>query len=210
MTWKSKICSVDGCNGHVHVKKSGLCQKHYDQMRHNGKTTTLINTDLNEFIFEDGVCKIVIRDKNNNNICHAIIDIEDYDNVKLYKWSLSKKHIHSKRAGWLHRFILNSECGCIVDHKNRNGLDNRKCNLRSTNASLNAANSKLNSRNSSGFKGVSWFKNAKLWRSCITVDGKFISLGYHKNQEDAAIAYDNAALKYFGNHAATNKDLGLL
>lgn len=206
--WRSKECSVDGCNRKVHVKKYILCQKHYDQMRHNGKTTRLTNTDLNEFIFEDGVCKIIIRDRSQNEICNAIIDTCDYDRVKEYKWSLLKKYVYNKKMGWLHRFILRKDCN--IDHINRNGLDNRKCNLRPTNASLNAANSKLNSRNNSGYKGVSWFKNAKLWRAYITVNGKFISLGYYKKQKEAAMAYDKAALIYFGNHAATNKELGLL
>ena len=206
--WRTKTCSVFGCNISVHVKKSGLCQKHYDQMRHNGKTTRLTNTDLNEFIFEDGVCKMIIRDRRQNEICYAIIDTDDYARVKDYKWGLSKKHVYSKKCGWLHRFVLRKDCN--IDHINRNGLDNRKCNLRQTNVSLNAANSKLNSRNKSGFKGVSWFKNAKLWRAYITVNRKFISLGYYKKQKEAAVAYDKAALMYFGNHAATNKELGLL
>lgn len=202
------ICKVDGCSRIVHVKKSQLCSRHYDQMRHTGKTSRLLINDPNEFVFYDDVCKIILRNKKNENIAEAIIDIDDYERVKKYKWHYSKGYAVSRDVGFIHRFLL--DCHCIVDHKNRDGLDNRKENLRISNNSLNAANSKKGSDNTSGFKGVSWFKNAKLWRASITVNSNFISIGYYKTKEDAAMAYDNAAIKYFGEHAATNKELGLL
>lgn len=91
-----------------------------------------------------------------------------------------------------------------IDHKNGNGLDNRLKNLRIATESENSRNQNKRRTNKSGFKGVSWGTRDNKWRSYITINGKFKSLGYYSSKEDAAKAYDKAAIKYFGEFAKTN------
>jgi hypothetical protein len=206
--WREFKCIVDGCNRNVGVRKEGLCPKHYDQKRHTGRITRLIVTDLNEIVTNGDVSKIILRDNRNKNIAETIIDSEDVKKVKNYKWALYKKYAYSKQAGYLHRLILGHSG--LIDHINRNPLDNRKTNLRPTNCSKNSANSGIHSNSTSGFKGVSFFKKTGSWRAYIIVNGKFLSLGYYSTPKEAAIAYDTAAIKHFQEHATTNKDLKLL
>lgn len=97
-----------------------------------------------------------------------------------------------------------------IDHANRNKLDNRWSNLRKTTKKLNAANCDLPANNTSGYKGVSWSKQANKWHAYIKVDQKRINLGFFNDIEEAARTYDKAALKHFGAYAATNEMLGLL
>ncbi len=90
------------------------------------------------------------------------------------------------------------------DHANRNKLDNRRSNLRPVTKQGNKANSNLHSNNTSGYKGVSWSKSVGKWCANIRVNGRLICLGYYTEAEEAAAAYDTAAVKYFREYAATN------
>lgn len=85
----------------------------------------------------------------------------------------------------------------IPDHINRDTLDNRKNNLRIADKSLNAINVGIRTSNTSGVTGVSWNKNANLWRVYINYQGKRIELGYRKNFKDAVILRLNAENKYY-------------
>lgn len=87
-------------------------------------------------------------------------------------------------------------CGKIVDHKNGNTLDNKKCNLRICTNKENVRNQKINKRNTTGYKGVSYNKRDKKYAAYIKVDGKKISLGYYLSLEVAHEAYCNASKKY--------------
>lgn len=88
-----------------------------------------------------------------------------------------------------------------VDHINGNKSDNRICNLREATRSQNAMNQRRHS-GLSGIKGVSFHKGK--WRSRIFVNGRSQHLGYFKTKEDAARAYDSAAMEYFGAFASPN------
>lgn len=88
-----------------------------------------------------------------------------------------------------------------VDHENMDRVDNRLSNLRPATHSQNQANAKLQKNNKSGAKGVWWNEKRQRWRACIGHRGKIISLGDHKNIDDAADAYENAATKIFGEYA---------
>lgn len=144
----------------------------------------------------------------------AIIDDDDFELVNQYKWcylghgggyAVRRSEI-SKKPILLHRFILRllPKDGIVVDHINGDPLDNRKCNLRVCNKSQNAANSKVPNNSSSGYKGVHWFKRDKNWQSQIKYHQKRYHLGYFDSPEDAARAYDKAALQFFGEFARTN------
>jgi hypothetical protein len=137
----------------------------------------------------------------------AWVDDEEIGRIGEHCWSVHKCgktfYAVSRIDGELidmHVFLF----GKGNDHKNRNGLDNRRVNLRPANRSQNGANRGLLSSNASGYKGVSWFKGTNKWRTQIVVQGKRISLGLHDNVLDAARAYNKAALRYFGEFACLN------
>jgi len=88
--------------------------------------------------------------------------------------------------------------GMLVDHIDRNPLNNRIENLRLASRSLNAYNSKLFTSNNSGIRGVSFAKSRNKWRACITVNGKQKSLGYFHTIEEAIICRKEAEIKYYG------------
>ena len=90
----------------------------------------------------------------------------------------------------------------LCDHVNRNGLDNRRANLREATTSQNGAN-RVSSKGSP-FKGVCWDKTNLKWKAYITVEGTRISLGYHTTAERAAHAYDIKAAEVFGDFALLN------
>ena len=91
------------------------------------------------------------------------------------------------------------------DHINRNRLDNRRSNLRVATDTQNCRNSGIRSHNTTGYKGVAHRKHSTRWWARIVVDGKFIYLGQYDTAEEAALAYNKAAIKYFGEFASPNK-----
>lgn len=100
--------------------------------------------------------------------------------------------------------------GLLVDHIDRNPLDNRRENLRLATKSQNAANRRLFRNNKSGYKGVKCAGGlARPWRCTIMVDGVHHSLGRFATKEEAARRYDEAALFFHGEYACTNAMLGL-
>ena len=106
----------------------------------------------------------------------------------------------------MHRFITGvTDTKIQVDHKDSDGLNNSRENLRVCNHLQNCFNSKRGVSNTSGFKGVTLHKPTGLWRATIAVEGKQVSLGYFKTKEPAALAYDHACVKYFGEFARPNE-----
>lgn len=101
--------------------------------------------------------------------------------------------MHSLITGW-----------SLVDHKNRDGLDNRRSNLRPATHGQNMGNQRAARGNTSGFKGVSWHKASQRWVAQIGVAGHRRHLGLFDLPETAALAYDAAALEAFGDFAALN------
>lgn len=93
--------------------------------------------------------------------------------------------------------------GCI-DHINGDGGDNRISNLRLATESQNCQNRRMRSNNTSGFKGVYFYKASKTWRASISFEKKRILIGNFPTPEKAAAAYDEAAQKLFGQYALTN------
>ena len=89
----------------------------------------------------------------------------------------------------------------MLDHRDTNKRNNAFDNLRLANRVLNGANIGLKSHNTSGYKGVSWYKPTKKWKAQIQVAGKKRSLGYHATKEAAYAAYVEAAREAFGEFA---------
>ena len=147
----------------------------------------------------------------------AIIDSEDLELVSCYNWNVTKqRHKHyahtvteGRRILVMHRFLLRPDRGVLVDHINGDGLDNRRANLRLANYSQNAANrgKPQCGRSTSRYKGV-FFESSgtrkNRWRALIRVNGQRIHLGAYSEELEAAVAYDTAAKKHFGEFAKLN------
>lgn len=156
---------------------------------------------------DDFKFQIPIRNKDGVIIKYTIVDEEDYGNVSKYTWCFGGNYVKGyvdKKPIYLHHFVLNkpSEQN-VIDHKNGNKLDNRKCNLRETNKSFNSHNKSknLNIDASSKYKGVSLGKCNNKFRAKSS--GK--CLGYYNIEEDAAKAYDTFTYIKFGEFANNNK-----
>ena len=91
-----------------------------------------------------------------------------------------------------------------VDHINRDGADNRRSNLRLCSCQQNAFNQGVRKNNTSGYKGVTFKQKNNKWFAAISPNGKRISLGSFDDKENAASAYNQAAIKYFGEFAYLN------
>lgn len=144
----------------------------------------------------------------------AIVDDEDYEKLKAHKWSASATGYAVRgfrRNGKsilvkMHREILGEQCaGLEVDHINGNKLDNRRENLRIATRSQNASNRpKYYKDSSSKYKGVRKAKGRKKWTARICVNRKDIYLGQYETEEEAAMAYNKAAIQYHGQYAKLN------
>ncbi len=92
----------------------------------------------------------------------------------------------------------------IVDHKNRNGLDNRRSNLRVATTQQNTQNKASHKGSLSQYKGVDYDKQAKKWRARINGRGQSIFLGNFDTEPEAAVAYDKCAVHAHGEFAYLN------
>ena len=145
---------------------------------------------------------------------YAEISKQDYGLISQYKWQWTPCKWHEGYATtnmggktiYMHRLILGLGKGEQADHINHNGLDNRRSNIRKVNQHQNNGNLRKPSHNTSGYKGVSYYKGhkSKPWTAYITNQRKKIHLGYFKTIQEAAIAYNSAATKQWGEYASLN------
>lgn len=146
---------------------------------------------------------------------YALVDDDVFETLSKYKWYLRNgkyavRHTYGKnnKMVLLHREIMKIDNDLQIDHINGDGLDNRKVNLRACSVSENGFNRGKAKHNTSGFKGVFRNKRKKKgesWLAQITIKKQQIYLGFFNRKEDAAKAYNMAALKYQGSFAQLNK-----
>lgn len=142
----------------------------------------------------------------------TLLDDEDAPIASAFSWHVSAGRYAAAWAVngvgrykvYLHRLIARAEPGDAVDHINRNPLDNRRSNLRICSQRENSCNQSGARSNPSGLKGVSRTADGAKWRARIMVNRKEIHLGSHLTKEGAARAYDDAAIKHFGEFAYLN------
>lgn len=104
---------------------------------------------------------------------------------------------------FLHREILGAKRGQIVDHRDGDRLNNTRENIRICSAYQNCCNTRRK-HGMSRFKGVSWNKDRGAWAAQIGRAKKNYHLGYFKDEEDAAVQYDIAAILFHGQDALLN------
>jgi hypothetical protein len=167
----------------------------------------------------------LIYTSNNKNSCK--VDDEDYEILSKYRW-----HLHShgyfqtdfrengkRYRFYLHRLIMNCPKGMFIDHIDHDVTNNQKNNLRICTKQQNQQNRKRNidNKSSTKYKGVYYivtmydnrkkkrYKCKKPWRSKIGIGNKYYHLGSYYTEIEAAIAYNEGAIKFFGEFAYLNE-----
>lgn len=141
----------------------------------------------------------------------CIVDDSDYGELSRYRWHYSNgyarrciKNGGRGKALKMHRQIIKVPSGYQIDHINHNKLDNRRENLRICTAGENQRNRLITTSNRSGYKGVCWSKDSHKWQAQIKVNRKMTYLGMFSDVKDAAIAYNQAAIRLHGDFAVLN------
>ncbi len=147
----------------------------------------------------------------------ALVDDEDFDRVSRLNWTVhirkdkklvrmyarttTLRRLGKRRHLSMHCFIMGATG---IDHRDSDGLNNQKSNLRPANQSLNNANMRKSPGCASRFKGVTFEKESGSWRARACKDGFRYQLGVHANEVSAAIAYNEKMLELFGEFARIN------
>lgn len=150
----------------------------------------------------------------------AVVDACDYEWLTDWHWYTTGGvgpdkggpyahgyHPATKRKAFMHRLIAQTPEAAKTDHINGDTLNNRRCNLRVVTHAENMRNRKRQLNNTSGYRGVRLHTvegKYRSWVARINVDGKEIWLGTHATAEEAAAAYDKAAVTYYGTFARVN------
>ena len=145
----------------------------------------------------------------------ALVDDEDFEWLSQWKWQARwsgiTKSFYVTRKGDIpmSSVIMNCPDNMLVDHINHQTLDNQKANLRICTSSQNQQNSRPKVGGTSRYKGVFWAKDRRKWRVLIGLQDAFgdrfqLRLGQFDIEEEAALAYDEAAIEHFGEFAYLN------
>lgn len=189
----NRSCSVCGDKTGVQKYKGiDYCKRHYLQMYRHGKILKSTIYDKNEYEFDGDKAYIVIKDKNQNIKCKAIIDKDDYEKVNKYKWYevdgyCVTKGIDKKNPTDICNVIFNNY-NAIYDHRDKNRLNNSKANLREVTIQQNAMNMGKKISNSSGVTGVHLQATKKKWTAVMTCNYKLLWGGAYESFDDAVLS----------------------
>lgn len=138
----------------------------------------------------------------------AVIDAADVPLVSGVTWRalVRRDTVYAQAQGprpartpmLLHRVLTGEPVGFKVDHRDGDGLNNRRTNLRVATSHQNGQNSRLSRANTSGLKGASWEKRARKWQASIRIQGTQKHLGYYATAEEAHAAYCAASQEHHG------------
>lgn len=148
----------------------------------------------------------------------AKVDDEDYEFLMQWRWRgtksrstyyatreqtiFGKNRVKKKKTVIMHRVLMDAyDLNVQIDHKDRDGLNNQKTNLRLCTQSQNRANTGLFKNNTSGFKGVWYRKERRKWAALLSHNGKKYRLGLFDNPEEAGKAYLKKAKEIYGEFA---------
>ncbi len=147
----------------------------------------------------------------------ALVDEADFASLSRFRWHAleTRHHVYAsrtertsagKRRVYMHRQILGAPRGVVVDHRNRDTLDNRRANLRTCSRAENAMNSVLSAPRASEFRGVRRNGGARRhpWQAGIVVAGQYVHIGCYATELEAAMAYDGAVLRLYPEFARPN------
>jgi hypothetical protein len=143
--------------------------------------------------------------RSTSGYVFSLVDEDIFEHVSILSWQLHSERyagVKHRRKSWvfLHHLIIGAPPdGLMIDHRNRDTLDNRRANLRFASRAQNMQNR----QHWVGFRGVDQ-TGPNSWRAAIRADGRRISLGSFATAEAAARAYDEAAVKYHGEFAQLN------
>lgn len=142
---------------------------------------------------------------------YAIVDADEYYQLSRFTWFAinSNKTFYAARAHRgttvkMHRVIVDAPGHLVVDHIDRNGLNNCKSNLRVCTNAQNILNAGARGKGLSKYKGVSRHARGKKWVSVIQLNKKTHYLGYFNDEIEAAKAYDKKASQLHGEFACLN------
>ena len=133
----------------------------------------------------------------------ALVDDDDYEFVSQFRWRLSTDG-YAQVFTSMHRLIMGRKTGLLIDHKDRNRLNNQRSNLRFANKAQNRSNSRFNF-NKAGFRGIErQLERSHCWRARITTNRSVKYLGSYPKPELAALMYDFWTTFINGEFAQTN------
>jgi hypothetical protein len=147
---------------------------------------------------------------------YTIVDAGDYYILNSYDWYARKNQSgvyyayrfndsgEGPKIEAMHRVIMGSPKGKLIDHRNGVGLDNRRENLRQATRIENGCNKRKRKNTTSRYIGVTFRKQYRKWIAAIKHGSNRVWLGTFDNEIDAAKTYDAAAKKYHGEFARLN------
>lgn len=167
---------------------------------------------------KNGKIGIVLTKKSGDRFI-ASIDAEDYQLVSGYGWYAREQPMRktryaiAARSGTstrisMHRLIMGIHSDHQIDHRDMDGLNNCRYNLRPATRAENMRNQTIRMDNTSGYKGVSWSRFAGKWLAFINIGKTRINLGYHCLIEDAVRARASGESKHFGEFNPIKKHKG--
>ena len=204
-TSKYPYCKISGCKEKSISK--GYCKKHHNRKLTNVPIISLSKRDKNIVKIFGNYAKIYIHNDDGKTINYSIIDSLFVTEIKKHKWNIDRcGYVRNCKIGFLHKLILRLngtyDVTKIVDHKNRNKLDNTLNNLRMVNPTINARNRELHKTNKSGARGVYFSTTENCWIAEIQFSKnshqKHIAKYFH-NFDDAVKYRQFLENKYWGN-----------
>ncbi len=193
-----KECKVCGLNENDTKIIGDVCRKHYLQFWRYGTYLPRTKYDPNRFIVKEDVVEIELYDVGCKVIGHAVVDYDDLNKVKPFKWYMRKGYVCSTTKGkkcFLHRLVMDTPDDLFVDHINGNRLDNRKDNLRNCTKAENTRN-RVNRKQVAGIQQAP----SGSYTAVITVNYAVVYLGSFETYSDAVDARLEAEKQYFGDY----------